>query len=257
MRRIRVIPILLIQNGGLVKSVKFKNHQYIGDPINAVKIFNEKEVDEIVVLDISATKEKRAPNISQIKEIAGEAFMPLSYGGGITTIEEVKEILYEGAEKVILNATAFKKLDLITQISEQFGSQSAVVSIDVKKDWLGNYKVYLQNGSKKTQTSPVEFAKQAEQAGAGELILMAIDRDGTYEGFDTALVEKVTAAVNIPVVACGGASHLDDFVNVVNNAGASAVAAGSLFVYASKQRGVMINYPKPNVLINNVFSKIK
>lgn len=257
MRRIRVIPILLIQNGGLVKSVKFKNHSYIGDPINAVKIFNEKEVDEIVILDISATKEKRVPNIAQISEIAGEAFMPLSYGGGITTLEQVKKILYEGAEKVILNASAFKNLDLITQISEQFGSQSAVVSIDVKKDWLGNYKVYLQNGSKKTGMSPVEFAKRAEQAGAGELILMAIDRDGTYQGFDIDLVKQVSEAVAIPVVACGGASHIDDFVNVINTGGASAVAAGSLFVYASEQRGVMINYPKQEILITNVFSKIR
>lgn len=257
MRRIRVIPILLIQNGGLVKSVKFKNHSYIGDPINAVKIFNDKEVDEIVILDISATKEKRVPNITQISEIAGEAFMPLSYGGGITTLEQVKKILYEGAEKVILNAAAFKNLNLITQISEQFGSQSAVVSIDVKKDWLGNYKVYLQNGSKKTGMSPVEFAKKAEKAGAGELILMAIDRDGTYQGFDIDLVKQVADAVAIPVVACGGASHIDDFVNVINTGGASAVAAGSLFVYASEQRGVMINYPKQEILITNVFSKIR
>jgi len=257
MRRIRVIPILLIQNGGLVKSVKFKNHSYIGDPINAVKIFNEKEVDEIVILDISATKEKRVPNIAQISEIAGEAFMPLSYGGGITTLEQVKKILYEGAEKVILNAAAFKNLDLIKQISEQFGSQSAVVSIDAKKDWLGNYKVYLQNGSKKTGMSPIEFAKKAEEAGAGELILMAIERDGTYKGFDIDLVKQVADAVAIPVVACGGASHIDDFVNVINTGGASAVAAGSLFVYASEQRGVMINYPKQEILITNVFSKIR
>lgn len=257
MRRIRIIPILLIQNGGLVKSVKFKNHRYIGDPINAVKIFNEKEVDEIVVLDISATKEKRAPNILQISDLAGEAFMPLSYGGGITTMTQVKKILYEGAEKVILNTSAFKNLDLITQISEQFGSQSAVVSIDVKRDWLGNYKVYLQNGSKRTGMTPIEFAKKAEQAGAGEIILMAIDRDGTYQGFDINLVKQVAEAVTIPVVACGGASHMDDFVKVVNIGSASAVAAGSLFVYASEQRGIMINYPKQEILITNVFSKIK
>jgi cyclase len=246
-----------MQNGGLVKSVKFKNHNYIGDPINAVKIFNEKEVDEIVILDISATKEKRAPNISQISEIAGEAFMPLSYGGGITTLDQVKQILYEGAEKVILNSAAFKNLDLITQISEQFGSQSAVVSMDVKKDWIGNYKVYTQNGSKKIGMTPVEFAKKAEQAGAGELILMAIDRDGTYQGFDIDMVKQVAEAVTIPVVACGGASHLDDFVKVVNIGGASAVGAGSLFVYASEQRGVMINYPKKEILMTNIFSKIK
>jgi len=257
MRRIRVIPILLIQNGGLVKSIKFKNHNYIGDPINAVKIFNEKEVDEIVILDISASKEKRGPNINQISEIAGEAFMPLSYGGGITTLQQVKALLYQGAEKAIINSAAFNNLDLITQISEQFGSQSAVVSIDAKKDWLGQYKVYINNGSKKTKLSPVEYAIQAEKAGAGEIILMAIDRDGTYKGYDLELTKQVAEAVNIPVVACGGAATVDDFVAIVNDGGASAVAAGSLFVYASEQRGVMINYPKQNSLINNVFSKIK
>lgn len=257
MRRIRIIPILLIQNGGLVKSIKFKNHNYIGDPINAVKIFNEKEVDEIVILDISATKEKRAPNITQISEIASEAFMPLSYGGGITTLQQVKELLYQGAEKAIINSAAFNSLNLITEIAEQFGSQSAVVSIDAKKDWLGNYKVYTNNGSNKTKLSPVEYAKKVEKAGAGELILMAIDRDGTYNGYDIDLIKQVTEAVNIPVVACGGAANINDFVNAVNQGGASAAAAGSLFVYASQQRGVMINYPKQDLLINDVFSKIK
>lgn len=248
---------MLIQNGGLVKSIKFKNHKYIGDPINAVKIFNDKEVDEIVILDISATKDKRPPNISQISEIAGEAFMPLSYGGGVTTLEQVKKILYEGAEKVIVNTAAFENLKLISQIAEQFGSQSAVVSIDVKKDWLGNYKVYLQNGSKKTGLSPVEYALRAEKAGAGELILMSIDRDGTYQGFDLDLVKQVTQAVTIPVVACGGASGFGDFVEAANYGGASAVAAGSLFVYASTQRGIMINYPKQENLIKDVFSNIR
>jgi len=256
MRRIRVIPILLIQKGGLVKSINFKNHNYIGDPINAVKIFNDKEVDEIAIIDISATKENREPNISQISEIAGEAFMPLSYGGGITTLNQVKTMLYEGAEKVILNTSALDNLRLVTQIAEQFGSQSAVVSIDVKKDWLGKYRVYRNNGKKKTSFAPETFAKKVEEAGAGEIILMSIDRDGTYKGFDLELMKNVSDAVNIPVVAVGGASQLNDFVEVVNVGGASAVAAGSLFVYASEQRGVMINYPKQARLMNAIFEKI-
>lgn len=256
MRRIRVIPVLLIQNSGLAKSIKFKNHTYIGDPINAVKIFNEKEVDEIVILDISATKEKRTPNISQISEFTDEAFMPLSYGGGITTIEQIKSILFEGAEKVILNTSALDNLNLITQAAEQIGSQSIVVSIDAKKDWRGNYKVYRNNGKKKTGLNPVEFAKKVELAGAGEIMLMAIDKDGTYLGYDIDLTKQVSEAVNLPVIACGGASKLTDFVDAINNGGASAVAAGSLFVYASEQRGVMINYPKQDVLINDVFLKI-
>ncbi|MCG2462599.1 AglZ/HisF2 family acetamidino modification protein [Flavobacteriaceae bacterium F89] len=256
MRRIRVIPVLLIQNGGLVKSIKFKNHNYIGDPINAVKIFNEKEVDEIAIMDISATKEKRGPNLTQIKDIAGEAFMPLSYGGGITNLEEVKDLLYNGAEKVILNSCALDRMALISEISKQFGSQSVVVSIDVKKDWLGGYKVYRNNGSKKTSLSPVNFARQVEAAGAGEIVLTAIDRDGTYKGYDIELINQVANAVGIPVIACGGAGEIADFRKAVKEGHASAVAAGSMFVYASEQRGVMINYPKQDRLINEFFTKI-
>lgn len=249
MSRIRIIPVLLIQNGGLVKSIKFKNHIYVGDPINAVKIFNEKEVDEIVILDISATKEKRKPNISQISDIAGEAFMPLSYGGGITTLAEVKEILYQGAEKVILNTSALDNLDLVSQIAAQFGSQSAVVSIDVKKDWLGKYKVYRNNGKKKTALNPVDFAKLVEAAGAGEIILTSIDRDGTYMGFDIELIKQVADAVNIPVVACGGASDISDFKEAIVRGGASAIAAGSMFVFQRPYRAVLITYPKYQELV--------
>lgn len=254
MRRVRVIPVLLIQNGGLVKSIKFKNHVYVGDPINAVKIFNEKEVDEIVILDISASKEKRAPNISQISEIAGEAFMPLSYGGGITTLEEVKDILYQGVEKVILNTSALERLDLITQIANQFGSQSAVVSIDVKKDWLGKYKVYRNNGKKKTTLSPIHFAKQVEAAGAGEIILTSIDKDGTYLGFDIDLIREVADAVNIPIVACGGAAELSDFKEAICQGGASAVAAGSFFVFQRPHRAVLISYPSQQDLKDKLFT---
>jgi cyclase len=254
MRRVRVIPVLLIQNGGLVKSIKFKNHSYVGDPINAVKIFNEKEVDEIVILDISASKEKRAPNISQISEIAGETFMPLSYGGGITTLEEVKEILYQGVEKVILNTSALERLDLITKIAKQFGSQSAVVSIDVKKDWLGKYKVYRNNGKKKTSLSPVDLAKQVEAVGAGEIILTSIDKDGTYKGFDIDLIRQVVDSVNIPIVACGGASELSDFKEAIYQGGASAVAAGSFFVFQRPHRAVLISYPSQQELIDKLFT---
>ena len=256
MRRIRIIPVLLIQNGGLVKSIKFKNHKYVGDPINAVKIFNEKEVDEIAILDISATKEKRGPNLIQVKNIAGEAFMPFSYGGGITYLDEVKELLYNGAEKVILNTSALDRLDLITQIAGQFGSQSVVVSIDVKKNWSGKYKVYRNNGCKGTEWSPIDFAKQIETAGAGEIILTSIDRDGTYKGYDIELINLVSNAVGIPVIACGGAAGITDFRKAIIEGHASAVAAGSMFVYASEQRGVMINYPKQDKLVNEFFTKV-
>ena len=256
MRRVRVIPVLLIQNGGLVKSIKFKNHQYVGDPINAVKIFNEKEVDEIAIIDISATKEKRKPNIDQIRDIAGEAFMPLSYGGGITTIEEVKELLYQGCEKVILNSSALDNLDLIKKIANQFGSQSVVVSIDVKKDWFGKYRLYRNNGTKKTDLNVVLFAKKVEQAGAGEILLNSIDNDGTYNGYDIALTKLVAEAVEIPVVAIGGASKVSDFVEVTSKGEASAVGAGSMFVFQRPHQAVLITYPSQEELIEKFFKKI-
>ena len=255
MRRIRVIPVLLIQNGGLVKSIQFKKHQYVGDPINAVKIFNEKEVDEIVILDISATQAKRAPNIQQIAEITGEAFMPLAYGGGITSLEEIKEILYEGAEKVVLNTSALDDPQLISRAAQRFGNQSIVVSIDVHKNWLGQYKVYRNNGTKNTSLNPVELAMQVAELGAGEIMLTSIDRDGTFGGYDLDLLKQVTQAVNIPVIACGGAAELSDFQQAVAIGGASAVAAGSMFVYQRPHRAVLISYPAQQELKEKLFSQ--
>jgi cyclase len=256
LRRIRVIPVLLIQNGGLVKSIQFKKHQYVGDPINAVKIFNEKEVDEIVILDISATQAKRAPNIQQIAEITGEAFMPLAYGGGITRLEEIKEILYEGAEKVVLNTSALDNPQLIAQAAQRFGNQSIVVSIDVHKNWLGQYKVYRNNGIKNTGLNPVELARQVAGLGAGEIMLTSIVRDGTFGGYDLDLLKQVTQAVNIPVIACGGAAEVSDFQQAVAIGGASAVAAGSMFVYQRPHRAVLISYPSQQELKEKLFSQL-
>jgi cyclase len=247
--------VLLIQNGGLVKSIQFKKHQYVGDPINAVKIFNEKEVDEIVILDISATQAKRAPNIQQIAEITGEAFMPLAYGGGITSLEEIKEILYEGAEKVVLNTSALDDPQLISRAAQRFGNQSIVVSIDVHKNWLGQYKVYRNNGTKNTSLNPVELAMQVAELGAGEIMLTSIDRDGTFGGYDLDLLKQVTQAVNIPVIACGGAAELSDFQQAVAIGGASAVAAGSMFVYQRPHRAVLISYPAQQELKEKLFSQ--
>jgi cyclase len=255
MKRVRIIPILLIQNGGLVKSVKFKNHKYVGDPINAVKIFNEKEVDEIVLLDISATAERRPPNIRQISEIASEAFMPLAYGGGVTRLEEIRELITAGVEKVVLNTSAFNNPTLITQGAKWIGSQSIVASIDVKKDWLGKYRVVIQNGGKNTGLDPVAYARQLEQAGAGEIFLNSVDKDGTFEGYDTKLIGDVSSAVGIPVVAVGGAGSPDDFTAAIHN-GASAAAAGSLFVFQRPHRAVLISYPGQAELKTRVFEKI-
>jgi cyclase len=255
MRRVRVIPSLLIQKGGLVKSIRFKEHKYVGDPINAVKIFNEKEVDEIVILDISATAEKRAPNVKQIREIASEAFMPMGYGGGITRLEEIRELIAAGVEKVILNASAFSNPQLLTDAAKYVGSQSVVASIDVKKNLWGKYRVSLANGSKTTSLDPVSFARDMEKAGAGEILLNSIDRDGSFEGYDLELIRQVSAAVGIPVVALGGAGSVEDFQQAVAS-GASAVAAGSLFVFQRPHRAVLISYPSQVELKEKLFNKI-
>jgi len=252
-KRVRVIPVLLLHEGGLVKSVRFKNYVYVGDPINAVKIFNEKEIDEIVVLDIDASSGKRAPDMARIREITGEAFIPLAYGGGIATIEQVKELFYTGVEKVIFNYQAVKNPGIITESAKLVGSQSVVASIDVKKNWLGKYKVYTLNGREQASQDPVELAKQLVNAGAGEIFLNAIDRDGTYEGYDIELIRQVAGAVPVPVVACGGASSTDDFAKAVQ-AGASAVAAGSMFVFQRPHQAVLISYPSQEELIKKVFT---
>ena len=253
MKRIRIIPVLLIQKGGLVKSVKFANHKYVGDPINAVKIFNDKEVDEIVILDISATTEKRGPNFSMIKELTSEAFMPLAYGGGITTLDQISTLINCGLEKIILNTSAFKNPALITEGAKKAGSQSIVVSIDVKKNIWGKYRVYIENGTDNTGMDPVTFAKQSENAGAGEIILNSIERDGTYGGYDTDLIQSVSKAVNVPVVAVGGATTVSDF-NMAIQKGASAVAAGSMFVFQRPHRAVLISYPSQKELEEQLFN---
>ena len=240
---IRVIPSLLIHKNGLIKSKKFKDYVYVGDPINAVKIFNEKEVDEIAVIDIDATREKREPNFNQIIEIASEAFMPMSYGGGITTIEQIKKILYNGIEKVIINKAAHTNPNLITEAARLFGNQSVVVSVDVKKPFYKGYSVYTDNGKNNTRLSPSQFAKQMEDAGAGEILLNNIDRDGTYKGYDLDLISTVSKAISIPVIAIGGASDVNDFKSAVK-AGASAVAAGSMFVFQRPHNAVLISYAK-------------
>jgi len=253
MKRVRIIPVLLIKKGGLVKSIRFKNHKYVGDPINAVKIFNDKEVDELAMLDISATAEHRPPDMNMIAEIAGEAFMPLSYGGGITSVEQVRKILFSGIEKVVLNKSAHTRPELIDGIAKSFGAQSVVVSIDVKKNLFGQYKVFTDNGSQNTGLNPVEFAKHCESRGAGEILLNSIERDGTYNGYDLELLKSICKAVNIPVVACGGAGSLEDFRAAVTEGKASAVSAGSMFVFQRPHNAVLISYPKQSDLVEKVY----
>jgi imidazole glycerol-phosphate synthase subunit HisF len=240
--RTRVIPILLIHKNGLVKSVKFKNYKYVGDPINAVKIFNDKEVDELAVIDIDASREGKVPNIAAIADIVSEAFMPIAYGGGITTIEQIKELLYNGVEKVIINKAAYHNPKLLTEAANRFGVQCVVASIDFKKPLFGSKKVYLENGSKSITIDIVSYAKQLVAAGAGEILLNSIDNDGTYNGYDLEIINQVTQAVNVPVIAAGGASSINDFIHAKQK-GASAVAAGSMFVFQRPHQAVLISYP--------------
>lgn len=243
MIRTRVIPCLLLKGEGLVKTVGFKKPTYIGDPINAVRIFNEKECHELVFLDITATLEGRRPRLDVIADIAGECFMPFAYGGGIRDIEEARQILALGVEKLVINSYAIENPAFISEAARLFGNQSVVVCIDVKKNFWGKYEVYTHSGQKNTKKSPVHWAQEVERLGAGEIIVNSIDRDGMMQGYDIGLIKSVTDAVNVPVVALGGAGSVDDLGNAVREGGAAAVAAGSFFVFYGKHRAVLISFP--------------
>lgn len=245
MRRIRLIPTLLVSRarGGLVKGRQFKKHVYVGDPINAVKVYNDKQVDEIAILDVDATRERRPPDFNWIHEICGEAFMPLAYGGGICHIDHVKEVLQRGAEKVVLNSVLGGSFALVSEAARLAGSQSVMVSIDVKKTVFGGYRVFTHAGTRDLGIGPVEFARRAEDAGAGEILITSIDREGSMAGYDVGLVRSVTDAVRIPVIAAGGAGNLEHCAAAVRDGGASAIAAGSMFVFLGKHRAVLISYP--------------
>ena len=247
MLRTRVIPCLLLHGQGLVKTIKFKNPTYVGDPINAVRIFNDKEVDELVFLDITATIEKRAPKMESIHDIATECFMPFGYGGGIHDVETARRILKMGSEKVIFNSAA-TDLELIREAADQFGSQSVVVSIDVQRSRTGKYQVFTHSATVNTKQDPIQYAKSVEAAGSGEIFLNSIDRDGTMVGYDIDLLQSVSSAVDVPVVACGGAGKLEHFQEAILKGGASAVSAGSMFVFHGPHRAVLINYPTQDEL---------
>jgi cyclase len=248
MLNVRVIPTLLLRNNGLVKGCRFKDQKYVGDPINAVKIFNEKEVDELVFFDIVSTSSGKGPNYELLRDIASEAFMPFGYGGGITNCQQIEKLFNLGVEKVILNSAAHTTPQLIKDASMLAGSQSIVVSIDAKKTLFGGYEVYVSSGQQRTKKDPVEFAKRVQDLGAGEIIICSIDQEGTGQGYDKKLLKAVCSAVGIPVVASGGAGKLDDFSEAVNSCGASAVAAGDMFVFHGKHKAVLITYPKHSEL---------
>lgn len=240
----RVIPVLLVSDGYLVKPLKFGKSQYIGDPINAVRIFNEKQVDELVICDIDATIHRKGINWTLIEEIASEAFMPVGYGGGVDTVSAAERIVSIGIEKVVLGTIADRSPEVVTEIAGALGSSSTVVSVDAKRKLIGAYDTYVEHGSRKTGLSPIDAARRAETLGAGEIMLSSIDRESTFTGYDLKLIEGVAASVTVPVIALGGASAVADFAPALA-AGASAVAAGSMFVLNGKHRAVLITYPTP------------
>jgi len=239
----RLMPCLLMSNGALVKTVRFKEGAYVGDPVNAVRIFNQKEVDELILLDIHATTQKRGIDFETLEKLTSECFMPICYGGGVRSLEEMRRLYSLGVEKVCLGAAAFEVPDFVRQAASEFGSQAVVVTLDARKKLLGRTTVCLRNGQRDLKQSPVDVARYMEEQGAGELLLYSIDRDGTWSGFDLPLLQSVTQAVSIPVVVTGGAGSLGHIQEAVQKGGASAVAIGSMAVFQAQDLGVLIKFP--------------
>lgn len=250
----RIIPCLLVSNKGLVKTVKFKDPKYVGDPINAVRIFNEKEADELIMLDIDATSSNIEPDYKRIEYWASECRMPLCYGGGIKTVEQAQTIFSLGVEKIALSAEAIKNPGIVTKIADRVGNQSVVVVLDVKKKRFGGYEVYTNNGKKATGINPVEFATKIEKLGAGEIVINSIDQDGTMNGYDIELINYIRNAVSTPITALGGAGKLEDIEELIHHFGIIGAGVGSLFVFKGVYRAVLINYPDNDLkdkIINN------
>jgi len=248
MNKTRVIPVLLLLDEGLVKTIKFGHPKYVGDPINAVRIFNEKEVDEIALLDIGAGVSGKGPQFELLVSITEEAFMPIAYGGGISTLDEVKKLFKMGFEKIIINTAAYRDMDLIRSAVSIFGTQSIVAAVDVKTPKHGLHELYSCSGRKKEHVSLDDHLVRLIDAGVGEILINSIDRDGTMQGYDLALLREVSQKVDVPVIACGGAGGIGHLAEAVGQGGVSAVAAGSLFVFIGPHRAVLINYPERSML---------
>ena len=244
----RLIPTLLLKNKGLYKGVNFKNYNYIGDPHNAIRVFNDKQVDELFLLDISAQKENRTIDVEFVKRVADECYMPFGVGGGINNIAQIKSLINAGAEKVCINSSAIERPGFIKEASDNFGSQSIVVSIDYKKTFFGNEKVFIYSGRKKTNLDPLRHAISMEKEGAGELLLNCINRDGTFSGLDLEFLRKINLNVSIPVIGAGGLGRNSHIFDCFNKTDISAIAAGSFFVYRNISRSVLINYPDKKLL---------
>lgn len=244
MLRPRIIPCLLVREKGLVKTVRFRDGKYVGDPINAVKIFNEKEVDELMVLDIDATRDGRGPDDTLIRRMAAECRMPLCYGGGVRTVEDARRVIGLGVEKVAISAAASERPAVVTEISTAVGCQSVVVVLDVRRKLLGTrWEVMVRNGTVGTRRCPIEFAVELQSRGAGEIVINSIDNDGMMKGYDVALAESVRGAISLPLTVLGGAGSLADLEALVQRFGIVGAAAGSLFVFKGPYRAVLINYP--------------
>ena len=252
MFRPRIIPVLLLKGEGLVKTIKFNKERYIGDPINAVRIFNDLEADELSFVDIAASKNNRTISKELVKKIGDEAFMPFGVGGGINSLEQIRNLLKNGAEKVILNSVAYSNPDLIKAAAESFGNQSVVISVDAKKSVWGKYNLFSHSGNKKEKISIIDHVQQMEALGAGEILINSINQDGTMSGYDIDLIKSVTNSVSVPVIAIGGAGKLSDLGTAYYDGNAHAVAAGSKFIYHGPRNAVLINYPTKEE-VKNIF----
>lgn len=243
MHKIRVIPVLLLKHWGIEKSVRFRAGKYVGSPINAARVFNGLNVDELILLDIVAGEEGRGPNAEIVSQIAEETQMPFTVGGGIRTLEQIRVLLQAGVDRVCINTHAVERPEFVREAAEVFGSQCIVVSVDVKRRWTGRHEVFARGGRKATGLAPEAWARRMEEMGAGEILLTSMDRDGTMSGYDVPLIRRVADAVRIPVIACGGAGRVEDFAAAVDGGHASAVAAGAFFLFYGPRRTVLINYP--------------
>lgn len=242
--RPRVIPVLLMRDGRLVKGRCFARERYIGDSLNTVRIFNEKEADELIILDIGATPAGRPPDLDRLTDLASECFMPVCYGGGITDIAQIEAILRLGIEKICLGSAAIRNPELVRSASRVFGAQSIVVCLDVRRNWWRGEHLVFEHGSRRCPGRPEDHLRRLEDSGAGEVIVQSVDRDGTMAGYDLDLIHRMSSQVGIPVIALGGAGRLDDMASVLR-AGAAAAAAGSMFVFQGPHRAVLVNYPSP------------
>lgn len=256
MNRIRVIPVIMLDGAKAVITRKFNNPIYVGDPINAIKILNDKEVDELIIVDITDKRKRSSPDFDLIEKMASESFMPVAYGGHIRKVEDAERLVKSGVEKLSFNTALFHQPELIRALSHQFGKQSIIASIDIKKNWVGRYAIKTENAQKQIGTNLESIISRIMDLGVGEVLLNSIDKDGTLSGYDCDLIKQVANSIKVPLIACGGASSIDDFVKAIVIGGASAVAAGAMFFFKGSFDAVLINYPDQNSLITHFYNQI-